>query len=171
MFRSRPSAPFLASIVLTLLASGCNSGGMAWRSISFAEAEDVLGDSGPVLELTGALPQAFLAGSGEALLLARRELLSSQPKALFTSVLDLSRLDAAGALALSDAALNEALEVDGLLLLDHSGATVSALLDSRTGVWLVRVNKKSEVVAELEWHGTAISSKASAELLGLQAKD
>ena len=138
----------------SLLLIGCNSdGAMSHRTVTFDEVEDVLGDTANVIDLVEPLPQSFLAGDGstaDQLFLARRTLSKAHPGVAFHSVLDVSALDEAGALAVSDAALDEALEIDGLVLIDHKGSTARVLRDSRPGIWLLRINAANEVVAEVD---------------------
>lgn len=139
---------------LTLAACGSVAVAPTAREVQFGAVEEVFEGAGEALMLCGELPLVFLVGdaaSAPELLAARARLVSELGADDLALVLDTAALDSLERTSLSDLALEAALEVEGVILLDDSGLTARSLTGGSPGPRLVRVDAQHLVTAELNY--------------------
>jgi len=136
----------LCSLVLVGLGS-CRSAGHLSVAREFVPLEDVFGDTVEIeatLADTGAPPWTLLIGGADQLddLFAAR---ATRPAA--TTVVDLSVVDDLQRAAARARALEAALEADGPLLLDETGADARVLRGASREVTLVVLDRERNIVS------------------------
>jgi hypothetical protein len=154
----------LAITSLALASCGAVAVAPNSRQVRFDSVEEVFEGPGEALALSGALPRIFLVGDAAAateLLAARQQLASEFGAESLVTVIDLESLDSLERTRISDLALEAALEVEGVLLLDDSGLTARSLTGGSPGLRLVRVDAQQLVSDELEYAGADSAALAS----------
>lgn len=143
----------LSLLVLIVFASAaaCSSPDpQPGPEVSFGVLQDVLAGEGPGRDLAGPLPAAFLVGDAPAadfLLQRRGEQAAAASAERWITLIDVSRLSSMDRTALGDRLLEPALESGGPILLDAAGLSCAALRAGQPGVWLVRLDSASRIVA------------------------
>lgn len=143
----------LALTSLPLAACGAVAVAPNARDVQFATVEEVFEGSGDALALSGELPLVFLVGdaaSVDDLLAAREDLVGEFGTEALVTVINLESLDSLQRTSMADRALEAALDVEGPVLLDDTGATARSLTGGSPGLRLVRVDEGLLVTDELE---------------------
>ncbi len=146
----------LTSILLILaLCSACGAVAVEpnARTVTLGSVEDVFEGQGDMIELSGGLPATYLLGSAleaDDFFASRARIIEQYGELSIISVLDVSALDELQRSELQDAALEAALDVDGVLLLDIEGTSSRSLGDQRPGLHLVHVDSNLLVVEDLD---------------------
>ena len=156
----------LGALALVLVLTSCGAVAVApnAREVRFDSVEEVFQGAGDAMALSGELPRVFLVGDASAaaeLLAARQRLAGEFGAQNLVTVIDLESLDSLERTRISDLALEAALEVEGVVLLDDSGLTARSLTGGSPGMRLVRVNAQRLVSDELEYVGADSVALAS----------